>query len=214
MTFRELGTRYLPEENAHYARLYPIVFLVLILTFIVTAVLACVVWYFLHHKPVPPFYAVQKTGEKRVLYASREPNLLSSTIIRFATQALVRAYNFAPIGNEATLAAARPYFTSGGFSHYMNSVSGLIQQVEQNKLFAYGVVNGTALIANQGELPKRGYTWRVQIPFLATFMSAEQKTQHSYIVTMTIVRVPTYIHPQGIGIDEFYMVSPNANATL
>lgn len=210
MTLRELESRYLPEENAHYATVYPFLFFALIVLFVLTLVGAGAVWYFLHHRPVPTFYAVQMDGEKRVLYASSEPNQLSSTIIRFATQALVRAYNFAPIGNEATLAAARPYFTSGGWDHYLASVTGLIQQVETNKLFAYGIINGTPIISNQGNLPKSGYTWRVQIPFLTTFMSAEEKTQHTYLVTMTIVRVPTYVHPQGIGIDEFYMVSPNA----
>src|ERR1700733_10964176 len=98
MILRDLEARYLPEENVHYVTLYPMLFIALIVSFILALIGAGIVWYFLHHRPTPTFYAVQSNGEKRVIYAASEPNLLPTTIIRFATQALVRAYSFAPIG--------------------------------------------------------------------------------------------------------------------
>lgn len=210
MNLRELKKRYLPEENSYYEYFYPLIFIFLILFFILILVGGIATRYFMLQRPSPVFIAVQKDGQKRQIYGAREPNLLPTTIIRFATTAAVRAYNFAPIGNDDTLRAVGPYFTDSGWDNYLAAVKPVINQVETNKLFAYGIVNGTPVISNQGVLPKLGYSWRVQIPFLVTFMSAEQKTQSNYMLTITVVRVPTYVNPQAIGIEEFNMVSLNA----
>jgi len=212
MTLHDLESRYLPEENIGYASIYPWVFILLFICFILILVGTGVTWYLVHNKPIPPYIALQADGEKRLIYGTRQPNLLPSTIIRFATQAAVRGYNFAPIGNVENLQAVKFYFTANGWSHFIEAVTPIVTQVETNKLFAYGIVNGTPLISNQGDLPSLGYSWRVQIPFLVTFMSAEEKTQQDYIVLVTIVRVPTYINSQGIGIEQFVMV--NLNATV
>lgn len=210
MSLRDLEARYLPDDNAYYARFYPLLFLVLSFSFILILVAAGAIWYAIYHKPQSPYFAVQQNGERREIYGSREPNLLPQTIIRFATQAAVRAYNFAPVGNVDNLRSVRFYFTESGWNNYIESITPVVNQVETNKLFAYGIVNGAPVIANQGELPDLGYTWRVQIPFLVTFRSAEQTVQQFYILFITIVRVPTYINPQGIGIEQFVMVNPNA----
>lgn len=212
MTLRDLAARYLPEDNVYYARFYPLLFITLNLLFLLILVGAGVTWYLVTHRPTPFFLALQQNGEKRVIYGARDPNLLPATIIRFATQAAVRAYNFSPVNNESNLQAVRWYFTDNGWSNYIESVAPLVQRVETDKLFAYGIVNGTPLISNQGDLSGLGYAWRVQIPFLVTFMSAEEKTQQDYMVLVTIVKVPTYISPQGIGIEQFIMV--NLNATI
>ena len=212
MTIRDIANRYLPEDNAHYARVYPLLFIALNVFFLSILVGAGATWYLVTHQPTPLFLALQQNGEKRVIYGARDPNLLPATIIRFATQATVRAYNFTPVDNVNNLQSVRWYFTDNGWSNYLESVTALVERVERDKLFAYGIINGTPLISNQGDLPGLGYSWRVQIPFLATFMSAEEKTQQDYMVLVTIVKVPTYISPQGIGIEQFMMV--NLNATI
>ena len=61
------------------------------------------------------------------------------------------------------------------------------------------------MISNQGELPGQGIVKRVQLPFLVTFESSERKTTSSYLLTLTIVRVPTTQNPTGMAIDKFVM---------
>src|SRR5436853_142707 len=51
-----------------------------------------------------------------------------------------------------------------------------------------------------------GYYWKVQVPLLVTYQSAELTTQNNFIVSLTIVKVPTQDNPQGIGIDQFVML--------
>ena len=210
MALHDLKARYLPEENVYYEKFYPFLFLVLIIFFILNFIGGVATWYFMRNRLSPTFTAIQANGERRVIYGSREPNLLPATIIRFATTAAIRAFNFAPIGNDNTLRAVGPYFTDSGWDSYLAAVRPVIAEVEANKLFAYGVINGSPVISNQGVLPDLGYSWRVQIPFLATFMSGEQKTERSYILVITIVRVPTYVNPQAIGIEQFNMANINA----
>jgi intracellular multiplication protein IcmL len=78
--------------------------------------------------------------------------------------------------------------------------------VVKKQLFVNGVVAGVPVISNQNELPGRGYTWRVQIPFLVSYQSSDQTTTERYIVVMMIVKVPTTVNPEGIGIDQFAMM--------
>ena len=113
-------------------------------------------------------------------------------------------YDFANYNNQ--LAAARPYFTAAGWNSYLQSVTGLISGIRANQLVVNGVVVGTPVISNQGPLPGIDYAWQVQIPFLVAYQPATAAPyQRSYLVILTIVRVPTISNPQGIGIDQFVM---------
>jgi intracellular multiplication protein IcmL len=67
-------------------------------------------------------------------------------------------------------------------------------------------VVGTPVISNQGPLPGTDYAWRVQIPFLVTYQSANVTTRRNYMVIVSIIRVSTIENPQGIGIDQFVTV--------
>jgi intracellular multiplication protein IcmL len=111
------------------------------------------------------------------------------------------------VNYQSQTLAAKPYFTEKGWRDYSNSVNLLIDRIVQNQLFVNGVVVGTPVISNEGPITEGGeYVWRVQIPFLVTYQSANTSTKRNYIVILSIVRVPTSVNQQGIGIDQFVMV--------
>src|SRR5262249_28002432 len=112
-------------------------------------------------------------------------------------------FNFADYNRQ--IAQARPYFTTGGWRAYLNSVQGLVTTVVQNQVFVNGVVAGVPVISNQGPLPGKGYSWRVQIPFLVSYLSANGPVRQSNFIVLTVVSVPTNENAQGIGIDQFVM---------
>lgn len=195
------------RNNDFYRNSYNSIITALIVEIVVLLILVSVVLYQIFHRPLPLFTAATPKGQRMQLIASTEPNLLSSTLIRWASKAAVAAYTFDFVNYNKEIALARPYFTESGWQDYQSSVSGVIGVITQNQLFVNGVVSGTPVISNQGELPGRGYTWRIQIPFLVTYQSAEQTSQQSYIVVLTVVKVPTTQSPTGIGIDQFVMTS-------
>lgn len=188
-----------------YIKYYHFFIFSLIAAIFLILLLLLLVLYQIHHRPLPQFSAVAPDGREMMLASSSEPNLLSSTLIQWASKAAVAAYTFDFVNYNKQAALARPYFTEAGWTHYISSMGDLIQTIKQNQLLVNGVVTGAPVISNQGVLPGQGYVWRVQMPFLVTYQSSEGISKKAFTVIITIVRVPTWKNPAGIGIDQFVM---------
>ena len=195
------------KENNFYRDHYHHVIIGLIgLIFFLIAMVSFVL-YQLFHRPLPLFYSSQADGQKMQLVSYDAPNLLPDTILRFASKAATAAYTFDFVNYNKQIKIVQPYFTSKGWQDYLRSVSvGLLDTVVKNQLFVNGIVVGTPVISNEGPLPGTTYAWRIQIPFLVTYQSANTISKQNYYVILTVVRVPTATNPQGIGIDQFVMV--------
>lgn len=197
--------KYIPKANNFYRDYYHYFFYAMMTAIFLLLIAVGLVLYQLANRPLPEFAAKQQDGNSMPLISFNEPNLLPDTILRFASKAAVTAYTFDFVNYEGQLAVARPYFTAAGWADFKASISKLVSTIVQNQLFVSGVVSGAPVISNQGPLPDKGYVWRVQIPFLVTYQSANTTTQSNYFVVLTIVQVPTSVNPQGIGIDQFVM---------
>ena len=78
--------------------------------------------------------------------------------------------------------------------------------IVDKKLESSAIVYGPPVILNSMVLSGR-FTWRVQLPMLVTFTSANQQTQQRYMITMDIQRVPVVSVPKGIQIKSFYVTT-------
>jgi intracellular multiplication protein IcmL len=206
MALEDVKQLYTAKNNDFYRNHYHHILMALIALSMLMIIVVSIVFYQAMNRPLPQFNAVEPDGKSMLLIPYEAPNLLPDTILRWASKAATVAYTFNYVGYNAQLKAARPYFTDDGWQDYMNSVNRLINTVIQNQLFINGVVSGAPVISNQGELPGKGYVWRVQIPFLVTYQSANTVTKKNFYVVISIVRVPTSQNQQGIGIDQFLMV--------
>ena len=198
--------KYAPSTNDFYRNHYHHVLYGLMLIIFILIICIGVVLYQTLHRPLPAFHAVQADGQTMQLAPSEEPNLLVDTITRWAGKAAITAYTFDFVNYKQEIQVARPYFTEAGWADFNSSMRDVINRVVKGQLFVSGVVAGAPVISNQGPLPGKGYVWRVQIPFLVTYQAAQALNKRNFIVVLTIVRVPTNINPQGIGIDQFVMV--------
>lgn len=194
------------KNNSFYITNYHGFFISMIVAIGLGLIVVNVLLYQFFHRPVPVYSAVTSKGQRMVLTPENEPNLLPSTLITWANKAVVAAYTFNFVNYDQELSKARPYFTEAGWNVYVASISKTIETVKQNQLFVSGVVVGAPVISNQGDLPGRGYVWRIQLPFLVTYQSADSVSQNNFTVILTVVKVPTWINPTGIGIDQFVMV--------
>lgn len=165
-----------------------------------------ILFYELYTQPLPNFQAEQPNDKRMELTPFTEPNLRADTLLKWASKAATIAYTFDFVNYAAQLEAMRPYFTEDGWRDFYNVIDGPIRDARAKQLFVNGIVTGMPIIKNQGPLPGKGYSWRIQIPFLVTYRSANSERSLSYYIVMTLVPVPTYINPQGIGIDQFLMV--------
>ncbi|HSW94227.1 MAG TPA: DotI/IcmL family type IV secretion protein [Gammaproteobacteria bacterium] len=193
------------KKNDFYAASYNSLMIIFIIEVVLVSLLLALLLYQIRNRPLPTFVAVTPAKQRLQLAPSTEPNLLPATLIRWASKAAVSAYTFDFVNYNKQIALARPYFTEAGWKDYQASIADLIQTITQNQLFVNGVVSAPPVISNQGDLPGRGYTWRIQVPFLVTYQSAGQVSRANYTVVITIVRVSTSVNPAGIGIDQFVM---------
>jgi intracellular multiplication protein IcmL len=205
MALDEIQKKYIPQKSSFYANHYHHVIIALMGLFLCIVIIVGVLFYQILHRPLPQFNAMQTDGKKMLLVPYDEPNLLPATILRWASKAATMAYTFDFVNYAKQAAAAKAFFTEDGWQDYQASVNDLISTIVENQLFVNGVVSGTPVISNQGPIPGRGYVWRVQIPFLVTYQSANIVTTRNFIVVLSIVRVPTKDNKQGIGIDQFVM---------
>lgn len=206
MPWDNIQEKYISRDNDFYRRYYPYFIMILMGALLILLLTLGLVIYQISHRPEPVFNAVQPDGKTMELSPYDMPNLLPDTILRWASKAATIAYTFDYVNYQQQLSQIRPYFTDDGWKDYNNSLAGLIDRVVSNQLFVNGVVRGTPVISNQGPLPGVSYAWRVQIPFLVTYQSASSVLEQKYYIVLTIVRVPTSVNPQGIGIDRFVTV--------
>lgn len=197
--------KYIPKESNFYRDYYHYFFYLMMIIILLLLIIVALVLYQIANRPLPEFAAKQADNQSMSLISFDEPNLLPDTILRFASKAAVTAYTFDFVNFEKQLTLARPFFTEAGWADFNSSISRVVSTIVQNQLFVSGVVAGTPVISNQGPLPEKGYVWRVQIPFLVTYQSANTSSQRNYYVILTIIHVPTSVNPQGIGIDQFVM---------
>jgi intracellular multiplication protein IcmL len=194
-------------SNLFYRDYYQTVVYVLVGLIFTIILVSCVLVYQVLHRPLPRFYAQMQNHKQMPLVAYDEPNLMASTLIRWASKAAVAAYTFNFVDHDKQISQARDYFTPGGWDAYQDAISTTVARVVKQQLFVYGVVSQPPVISFQGERPGSGlgYTWRIQIPFLATYQSAEESRSTEYFVLVTVVKVPTTVNPDAIGIDSFQM---------
>lgn len=195
------------SNNKFYRIYYSQLILFGMVLIAVMMLIIAIIFYELYTQPLPKFQAQQPDGKQMVLTPFTEPNLQSETLLKWASKAASTAFTFNFVNHNTQLNTMKPYFTEDGWRDFSRAISGTVDRAVANQLFVYGVVTGAPIVKNQGELPGKGYSWRIQIPFLVTFstLSGSQKS-YNYYVVMTLVSVPTHINPQGVGIDQFLMV--------
>src|SRR3990167_9451690 len=115
MAMEAAEAKYLPRDNDFYCGHYHHVLIGLMLTMVVMMGVLGFIFYQALNRPVPVFTAIQEDGAKKVLHASREPNLLPDTILRWASKAAIAAYTFDFVNYNRQIAEARPYFTDAGW---------------------------------------------------------------------------------------------------
>lgn len=176
-----------------------------IICLIFMLIMVTVLLYQLRNRPVPLFVAVSPDGQQMQLQYYDNPNLLSSTLIKWASKAAVAAYTYDFYNYPGQLQMVQPYFTEAGWVSYRQSIQTLLNTITKNKLFVNGVVSGPPVISNQGSLGGYDRVWRIQVPFLVTYQSSESTTNASYMVNLMVVQVPTTENPAAIAIDQFVM---------
>lgn len=201
-------------RNDFYRDSYRKVMIILLISVLLNVGLGGILYYLVSHPPMPKYFATSINGRITPIVAMNEPNQSDSAIAQWANQAAIASFTYNFVNYRAELESASEFFTAEGWQTFMQALesSNNLAAVQTKKLIVSAVATGAPVILQKGELNGR-YSWRVQMPLLATYQSASQFTQSNYVVTMLIQRVSTLNNPRGIGISQI-IVGPSGGGLV
>lgn len=147
-----------------------------------------------------------------------QPNHEAEFIVKWAIDATTRLNTYDYKNYRDQFQTAKMNMTPQGWKYFEDALkkAGILNSVVSLKAVA------TAVPTSKGELIKEGphkwpdgvvrYSWRVRFPMLISYQSAMldksgqalHNTQ-SVIATVTIVRMPEYMNPNGIGVRQIIL---------
>ena len=180
------------------------VMLVLLFSMLCNAVLAGILTYIVTHPPEPKYFATSISGRITPLFPLDQPNQSDSAVLQWANQAAIAAFSYNFVNYRTELQASSGFFTAEGWDQFLQALdqSNNLVAVKAKKLIVSAVATKAPVILQKGLL-NGVYAWRVQMPLLVTYQSANEFSQQNNVVTILISRVPTLNSPRGIGIAQF-----------
>lgn len=191
-------------RNNFYRDNYRRVMKLLLIMSIVMVVLILILAYLFTHRPEPRYFATTQSGRILRLIPLNQPMLSSEALLSWASQVAMSAYTYNFANYRQKIQSQEVNFTGDAWQQFLQQLkdSGNIQAVDQRKINVNGVVSGSPVIVYQGMLKGR-YAWKVQVPLLVTFVSASDRFQKNYMVTMIVVRVSTVQNQNGVAVAQF-----------
>jgi intracellular multiplication protein IcmL len=165
----------------------------------------------LQKPPVYKYVLTHSDGSIREIVSLEKPKLDDEALIRWATNAVIKAYTWDFANYKAQFTSLQADMTVFGWEQFKASLEGAdnFKAVIENKYVLTAVPNGPVTIAKQGYWSAIGrYTWRVRVPVLVSYASSAQRTNQALMVEALVVRQPEWVNDAGLGIRsiiaEFY----------
>lgn len=195
------------QKNNLYRDNYRRIMSCLVVMVIVGLALLTILGYQIMTTRKPAYYATTTTGRVIPLQSLDMPVVTNSYLLQWAALAVRSVYNLNFEDYQKQLKVASSYFTVNGWNSLIGAMrkSNVIHSLTQNKLFMEAVVDGSPVILAEDIVHGR-YTWRVQLPLLVTYTSANEERKAHFSVTMDIVRVPVIDTVKSIQINKFNVV--------
>jgi len=154
--------------------------------------------------PRSKYYATTTAGQVIPMHSLSEPVITNSYLLQWASLATRTAFNLDFVHYKDQLNRAESDFTPDGWKKFLSALeeSSLLKTVIDKKLQMSAIVSGTPVIVSTGVIHGR-FTWRLQLPILITFTSANQTSKLKWMVTMNVQRISTLDAYKGIQISDF-----------
>ncbi|EPX83504.1 type IVB secretion system apparatus protein IcmL/DotI [Salipiger mucosus] len=152
-------------------------------------------------EPDIQYFATDTNGSLLPLTSLDQPVQSVNEVLSWSTDAITKAYTFSFANYRQQLQDARDAFTTEGWSGFQTALeeSGNLRTVIANRFVTTAVPRGAPVVVSEGYLNGR-YAWKIEVPILVTYESANKSTTQDLIVQAVIVRRPELEHPKGIGI--------------
>ncbi len=135
--------------------------------------------------------------------------LTQSAILTWAGKAATDAFTFDFVNFRQQLQNAAQAFTPDGWRSFLKALedSRNLEAVRQKKLIVNAALQGAPVMLTEGVV-NGVYSWRIEMPIVVAYRSANEVQRQNLLVNMTVSRVPTLEFPEGVGITQF-VARPN-----
>lgn len=158
------------------------------------------------------FYAQSAESDRVQLKALTQPNVSTKTLLNWSTLAAAASFTFDFVNSSQQLEALKDYFTQAGYTNFIESLSNnnTLETIQEKKLVSSAVATGPAVLLSEEEVATQR-AWRIQVPILVRYQSANVNTTQGQIVEMLVVQVSTKDAPKGIGIAQYIVWNTEPN---
>lgn len=148
--------------------------------------------------------SIMPNSERFALYALERPNVSTRALLSWATLAATATFTFDFVNYKDQIEALHDYFTTDGYDNFLTSIQNAetLSTIEEKKLILSAVAIGPAIVLteeNNGD--KRN--WRIQVPLLVRYQSANVDETRQQVVDLLVTQVSTQDAPKGIGIAQY-----------
>ncbi|MEO0394159.1 MAG: type IVB secretion system apparatus protein IcmL/DotI [Pseudomonadota bacterium] len=170
---------------------------------------AYTIYYLANDRPEPRYFATRTDGALIRLVPLNEPMLTQSAILSWAGKASTDAFTFDFVNFRQQLQEAAQAFTPDGWRSFLQALedSRNLDAVRSRKLIVNAALQGAPVILTEGVV-NGVYSWRIEMPIVVAYRSANEVQRQNLLVNMTVSRVPTLEFPEGVGITQF-VARPN-----
>ena len=179
-------------RNNFYKDNYRKTMIALLLMVIISGMSVSFNYYLITHRPQPEYFATDASGRIIKLQPLSAPVVSASALLEWATRAAVAGYSYNFVDYRKQLQQASQFFTPSGWKNFELALtrSRNLQTVMASKMVATAVATGAPVIEDQRVLFGR-YTWRISLPILVKYESANRSFSQSLVIRMNVQRVPS-----------------------
>lgn len=158
-------------------------------------------------RPQPQYFLVQD-GKVLENIPVKQPISNSSQVSSWVSSELRSIFSFDFVHYKEQLESHKTSFTAQGWGAFLTALqdSKFIQSVRENRQVVSATPTSAARVIAEGELGGR-YAWKIEQDFVFTFHAGPRTQNQSVMITATVVRVPTYENPSGLGIHQLIQES-------
>lgn len=152
----------------------------------------------------PHFFGRLTNNETFEIVALDRPNVSTKALLSWVTLAATSTFTFDFFNYKDQLNAMKDYFTADGFEGFMASLekTGALTTIQEKKLILSAVAIGPAIVLTEEGIDTK-HTWRIQVPLIVRYQSANVDETRTQVVEVLVTQVSTQDAPKGIGIAQY-----------
>lgn len=195
-------------RNEYYRDGYRLALRVAVIqSFVIIGLIAAMFFVINVHQPENRYFATTEDGRLIPMVALSQPNLSNPALMSWVAQAATETMTFGFSDYRRRLQESSRNFTRRGWESFTGALQGarIIESIEANSQVISAAPRGAPVIDREG-IVNGQYQWIVQIPMVLSYQSGSQTRSESWMVTLSVVRVPRLESPNGVGIAQWVAV--------